>query len=468
MLVLDALLLILAMGLAVWLHAGLRQLTPWLKPLPGRGEYLTAVYLALPLWLSLLALLRLHEVLERPLTLRALAVRLLQQHALGLLGLTIVLFLTQSTINRSLIALFLGCSFLLLLAQRAGLNLWARRQHRRGVGRARLLLVGWPGAAMSSFARAAAAQPFPPLILGHLAPDEDPPADLAPADPAGPPLPRLGTAPELATLLHEEAVDRVLFFPPYHRPGDLPGALLACQTLGLPADFSLQPPGAGTTRPQLATLWQAPFLTFPAAPLRGEALAAKHALDLLLAGLALALLAPLLLLIAAAVLALMGRPVFFAQERIGLNGRRFRMFKFRTMVPGAEARRGEVLVGNEMSGPVFKAASDPRTTALGRLLRRTSLDELPQLLNILRGEMSLVGPRPLPVPEQQEIRGAYRRRLSMRPGITGLWQVSGRNEVDFEDWMAMDLRYVSQWSLGLDLRILLRTIPAVLTRKGAR
>ena len=150
-----------------------------------------------------------------------------------------------------------------------------------------------------------------------------------------------------------------------------------------------------------------------------------------------------------------------------MNGRIFTLYKFRTMVEGAEKDRAKLESKNEMDGPVFKISNDPRVTALGRVLRRTSLDELPQLLNVLLGHMSLVGPRPLPIVETEALTGAHRRRLSMKPGITGLWQVSGRNELGFASWMALDLEYVDRWSPGLDLAIVLRTLPALLSRRGA-
>jgi len=161
-------------------------------------------------------------------------------------------------------------------------------------------------------------------------------------------------------------------------------------------------------------------------------------------------------------------PVLFIHERGGLHGRPFRMLKFRTMREGAEAERAALLAANEMDGPVFKIAADPRVTRLGRFLRRTSMDELPQLVNVVRGDMSLVGPRPLPVVETRALAGVHRRRLSVRPGITCLWQISGRSELGFREWMALDLQYVDHWSLGLDLAILLRTLPALVSRRGAR
>lgn len=162
-------------------------------------------------------------------------------------------------------------------------------------------------------------------------------------------------------------------------------------------------------------------------------------------------------------------PVLFRQRRSGLHGRPFTMLKFRSMVSDAEMQKAELEPFNKMSGPVFKLSPDPRVTPFGRFLRRTSLDELPQLWNVIRGEMSLVGPRPLPVYETENFADlAHRRRLSMKPGLTCLWQISGRNAVaNFEDWVRLDLEYIDNWSLWLDLGILLRTVPIVLTGKGA-
>jgi exopolysaccharide biosynthesis polyprenyl glycosylphosphotransferase len=195
----------------------------------------------------------------------------------------------------------------------------------------------------------------------------------------------------------------------------------------------------------------------------------KRGIDILgsLAGLVIS--SPVLLAIAVALKVTEPRaPVLFLQERVGLNGRRFQMIKFRTMVPNAEARKSELAHLNIMSGPVFKVPDDPRVTRVGRWLRKASLDELPQLVNVLLGHMSLVGPRPALPQEVQQYGDSYRKRLSLRPGITGLWQVSGRNEIsDFSQWMALDLEYIDRWSLALDVAILLKTIPAVLQQRGA-
>jgi lipopolysaccharide/colanic/teichoic acid biosynthesis glycosyltransferase len=211
-----------------------------------------------------------------------------------------------------------------------------------------------------------------------------------------------------------------------------------------------------------------PFVLFDVSPKRQDLLAIKHALDIISAFVFLIIFLPFLVLIAFFVLVTVGRPVFFLQTRAGRFGREFRMIKFRTMKLDAEKQREELLHANEMDGPVFKVTNDPRVTWPGTLLRRWSIDELPQLINVISGTMSMVGPRPLPVDEQKKIRGWKRRRLSMKPGISGLWQVSGRNDVDFEKWMKLDLQYVDNWSLKNDFLILLKTASAVIRGRGAK
>ena len=193
----------------------------------------------------------------------------------------------------------------------------------------------------------------------------------------------------------------------------------------------------------------------------------KRAIDVAVCGLGLLILSPLFLLITVAVLLDDGWPVFFGQKRSGEDGREFTCWKFRTMIRDAEAVREQLEAENEASGPVFKIKRDPRITGVGNFLRRTSLDELPQLWNILRGEMTLVGPRPPMPAEVAEYTSRQRGRLAARPGLTCLWQISGRSLIGFDRWVEMDLDYVERRSLGLDLWILLRTVPAVLSGRGA-
>lgn len=212
------------------------------------------------------------------------------------------------------------------------------------------------------------------------------------------------------------------------------------------------------------------MLVFRSTPDVSWALLIKATIDRVGAFLVLMIFAVPIMLIALGIRLTSGGPVIFRQKRAGRFGKPFVMYKFRSMSNDAEMRRVELEPFNQMHGPVFKVEHDPRITPFGKWLRRTSLDELPQLVNVLLGDMSLVGPRPLPVYEVERFENsAQRRRLSVKPGLTCLWQISGRNQVkDFRDWVRLDLDYIDRWSLGLDLKILLRTIPAVISGLGAK
>jgi len=211
-----------------------------------------------------------------------------------------------------------------------------------------------------------------------------------------------------------------------------------------------------------------PLITHRTGSIEGSHQLIKRILDVVASGSLLLLLSPVLVLATILIKLTSPGPIFFVQKRLGLNKRRFNVFKFRTMVVDAEKKMGQIEHLNEVSGPVFKIKNDPRITRVGGFLRRTSIDELPQLLNVFVGDMSLVGPRPLPVRDYEGFSEDWqRRRFSVKPGITCLWQVKGRSEIPFEQWMELDLQYIDKWSLWLDVKILLRTIPAVLRGSGA-
>jgi lipopolysaccharide/colanic/teichoic acid biosynthesis glycosyltransferase len=193
----------------------------------------------------------------------------------------------------------------------------------------------------------------------------------------------------------------------------------------------------------------------------------KRACDILVAGAALIVLLPFMLAIAIAIRIDSPGPVIFRQRRAGLGGKPFTLYKFRSMVPDAELRKAQLLARNERSGPAFKMKHDPRVTKFGRFIRSTSIDELPQLLNVLKGEMCLVGPRPLPVDETSNCDSWQKRRLDVKPGITCIWQVTSRHDADFDNWARLDIRYARQQSFLFDLKLLLATVPAVLLRRGA-
>ena len=208
--------------------------------------------------------------------------------------------------------------------------------------------------------------------------------------------------------------------------------------------------------------------TFSPALSEGWPMACKRMLDISVSSLLLVVLAPIFLIVAILIKLDSTGSVFFVQDRVGLNKRRFRMYKFRTMVGDAEKRQSKLECLNEADGPAFKIKNDPRVTRLGRFLRKASIDELPQFLNVLKGDMSLVGPRPLPIRDYQGVDQDWvRRRFSIRPGITCLWQVNGRSSVSFQEWMELDLHYIDHWSFWLDVKVIAKTIPAVLKGAGA-
>jgi len=221
-------------------------------------------------------------------------------------------------------------------------------------------------------------------------------------------------------------------------------------------------------KPRAEHLAGDPLITHATGLAEGWSVVVKRVLDLVISTVVLIFLAPVLVVAAVAIKLASPGPVFFLQNRVGLNKRRFKICKFRTMVVDAEKEMAQLQHLNEVSGPVFKIKNDPRITPLGRFLRKTSIDELPQLFNVLKGDMSLVGPRPLPVRDYEGFSKDWqRRRFSVRPGITCLWQINGRSSIPFEKWMELDLEYIDGWSLWLDFQILVRTIPAVLRGSGA-
>ena len=286
------------------------------------------------------------------------------------------------------------------------------------------------------------------------------------AVPAG--LRRLGTLDESEAILRREVVDEVIFSVHRGRLADMEHAFEVAEDLGLDAKICLDFLPHRTAKLDFEELEGTPLLSFWTAPAHPIQLAIKRAFDVVVSATALVVCAPLFVVIAVAVKLSSPGPVFFGQVRSGLNGRAFRLWKFRSMVVDAEERLDELRAKNEMGGPVFKLSDDPRVTRVGRFLRRTSLDELPQFWNVLLGDMSVVGPRP-PLPDEVKQYARWqRRRLSVKPGITCIWQVSGRNEIDFETWMKLDLDYIDRWSLWLDLKIFVKTIPAVLLGRGAR
>jgi exopolysaccharide biosynthesis polyprenyl glycosylphosphotransferase len=278
------------------------------------------------------------------------------------------------------------------------------------------------------------------------------------------------TIDQLVQVLHEHSVNGVILSAKHAYFEQVEEAIRACELEGVEAWLIADFFKTQISRTSFDDFYGQPVMVFRTTPEIGWQSALKRPFDFVVAALVLIVLSPFYLLIAALIKLTSSGPVLFRQQRSGLNGRPFTIYKFRTMSTDAELRKHELAALNEMRGPVFKVTNDPRVTPIGKILRRYSLDEFPQFFNVLRGEMSLVGPRPLPVDEVKRFDDfSHRRRLSVKPGLTCLWQISGRNNViDFKDWVRLDLEYIDNWSLWLDLKILWRTVPVVLGGVGAK
>ncbi len=275
---------------------------------------------------------------------------------------------------------------------------------------------------------------------------------------------------ELVEMLHEHSANGVLLTAKHTYFGQIEKAIQACELEGVEAWLLADFFNTQVSQTTLDDLNGRPMLVFRSTPEDSWQKVAKQAIDVFGAMSFLIATAIPFMIIALAVKLTSPGPVLFRQRRSGLNGKPFTMLKFRSMVTNAEQRKAELEVLNEMDGPVFKVTNDPRVTPIGRILRRWSIDEWPQMFNVLMGDMSLVGPRPLPVDEVSRFDDlAHRRRLSVKPGLTCLWQINGRNEVtNFREWVRLDLEYIDNWSIWLDLKILFKTVPIVLLGTGAK
>jgi exopolysaccharide biosynthesis polyprenyl glycosylphosphotransferase len=367
------------------------------------------------------------------------------------LGIVVVLFLTKAPLSRGVIVLFGVISFVLVMLREELMRHWLRAGLRQGLFERRLLLVGMPEETARLRAEIAAGSRDGLRVVAELDVHQH-------------------SLRELVERMHEDSINAVVLAARHTYFGQLEKVIQACELEGVEAWLMADFFKTEISQASVDELNGRPMMVFRSAPEASWQAAGKALLDFGGSVALLLLAAPLMLACAALVRLTSAGPVFFRQQRSGLNGQPFTMLKFRTMVTDAEQRKHELAAFNEMSGPVFKVTNDPRVTPVGRFLRKWSLDELPQLFNVLRGEMSLVGPRPLPVDETRRFEDyAHRRRLSVKPGLTCLWQISGRNEVkDFNDWVRLDLEYIDNWSFWLDLWILMRTVPVVLLGTGAR
>lgn len=413
----------------------------------NRGHHLLLVLVSVALWLAVGSSLRIYEHLHAG-GLKYVVASTLRQSLFGTVLVIIFQYLLQldHPLSRSFLFFFFAFDCILLTAFRWSFpNLIGAFQREFG-SPYHIVVVGSSGKAEALAENLRATSPFPIQISAKLSEEE--------------------CASRMPELLSRQIVDEVIFDVDSSKLPGLEEVFLRCDEEGVRTRVAIDFFPHVNSEITLDRVGNAPLLTFSAAPLDDLRLLLKRFSDILIAAAALIVLSPLLLITALLIRATSPGPVIFRQRRCGLNGRRFTMYKFRSMVENAEDLMEDVQHLNTRA-VAFKIAKDPRVTPVGFWLRRFSVDELPQLLNVLRGDMSIVGPRP-PIPEEVDRYERWqRRRLRMRPGLTCLWAISGRDRVDFNTWMRMDISYIENWSLRLDWSIILRTIPLVLAGRGA-
>ena len=456
----DGIVLCLAFVAALQLRSGLlARYYPSLHSLPA-SNYLWLLPVSIPTFCILFWVAGLYDSL-RTKPLLDFPLMVLKPVALGALFLGAVIFFVQAKyFSRSLFGLFLGIFYVLTLAEKVAIRLAQMHVRRRGFNYRSVVIVGINEGALRIADELREKRDFGFKVAGLL---NGYGQDYVEADK----YKVLGSIEDLSQIIDHHIIDEIIFALPLDQIARCEAQILKCEEVGLKIHIRADIAHSLFARTYLSKVADIPLLTLSTTPYSAGEVVLKRLLDVVVSLAGLVILSPLVALISVLVKVESRGPAYFRQVRCGLNGRRFVLLKFRSMVHDAE-RQQKALEGlNEMTGPVFKMRNDPRITRIGAFLRKTSLDELPQLWNVLRGDMSLVGPRP-PLPsEVQKYERWHRRRLSMKPGITCLWQVSGRNAIDFEEWMKLDMQYIDNWSLGLDFKILAKTIPAVLSSRGA-
>ncbi len=462
----DALMVLPALYLAYHLRSFFARLAPGhlgdqfhplLLPFQDYLEYLLAL---LPIWLlALYVTQRYDDLLRQTLGRQVRRIAYFLVISGSLMGLAT--YALKLEVSRPVFFSFFAVMFVLLPANRVILYWVLRSRNINEHSQVRILIVGACERARRIGRMLEDSRKWGYLVVGYV--EVDGQQSGVEKDEV------LGRIHDLPLLLQGECPADELIFVGIPERGleAYEDILRLCEDLGVRTRILADFVPASASAVSLEFLEGVPLITVSSVPEHDLSVVMKRVIDFCLATAGLVVLSPLMLAAAFAIKFTSPGPVFYRQERCGLYGRRFSLIKFRTMIDGAEDKLWEIRHLNEMDGPVFKMRNDPRVTPLGRILRRTSIDELPQLWNVVRGEMSIVGPR-APLPEEvRNYTTKQRRRLSVRPGITCLWQVSGRSEISFQRWMEMDLEYIDNWSFWLDLRIIVKTIPAVFTGRGA-
>jgi exopolysaccharide biosynthesis polyprenyl glycosylphosphotransferase len=442
---------------------GVRRGLPFRREIYPLGEYGSLLVAILVLWAVIAILLDAYRIVERQENIVSVR-NAAQQVMIGGAMVLVLVAAFKLDLSRSLIGIFLIIDFLSLSIFRVSTKRLRRTVRRRFGGFQYFIVVGISDEALA-IARMIHDHEVLGAKLSSIVRVSNGEENIEKARAI---CPTLKTLDELPELVHRHVVDEIIFAVPKEQLAGLEEVFLLCEEEGVKTRILLNLFPHVISRMQLDWLESTPLLTFSTTPDNEYLLFLKRTVDFFGALALLIVLSPLMLLVSFLVMVTSRGPVIFRQTRCGLGGRQFTLYKFRSMVEGAEAQRSELEALNELDGPVFKVSNDPRCTPLGRFLRKLSIDELPQLVNILKGDMSFVGPRPpLPSEVARYVRW-QRRRLRMRPGLTCLWILEGRNNLNFERWMQLDLEYIDNWSVFLDFKILLKTIPIVLSTRGAR
>lgn len=425
---------------------------------------LLLLLIILPLWALLFKGMRLYES-QRFGTLKKEIFNIIKAVSIGILFLSALSFIFDLRyLNRGLVLVFFIINAALLALWRASIRVFLRSVREKGYNYRNFLIIGTGKEAEKILQLVNELKHLGIRVSGLIAPNTE---DNGGNGGRIQGYNILGTVDDLPDILYRECVDGAIIALPVNYFKNLKKSLEICEEMGIAAYISSDFLKRKVAKAYLEELCGMPFLSFTTTPQFPGLIAIKRFLDIAISSLLLILLSPLLLAIGLSIKLTSKGPALFRQSRVGLYGRRFTLLKFRTMVYNAEQLKTGLDANNAMDGPAFKIKNDPRITAAGRILRKLSIDELPQLINVLRGEMSLVGPRP-PLPEEVAKYARWQiRRLSMPPGITCTWQANGRNHIRFEDWMKLDLQYIDNWSLLLDLKILFKTVFAVATCRGA-
>ncbi|MFQ5588580.1 MAG: sugar transferase [Nitrospiria bacterium] len=437
-------------------------LSPYFGPVIPLQQILWLLYVILPVWSILLFYFRTYES-QRTKSLLEESWKITGVSFFGPLILMSVVFLLKAEyVSRLFIGIFGITAWIFLVLERCFLRLWARYVRRKGYNYRNIIIVGTGRRAREMKDLIDRHKEWGLRLAGFVS--DQPDIRLRQIKD----VPVLGAVADLPQMLEQYVIDELIFAVSRKRLEKLEEIFLLCEEQGICTRIAVNFFPHMLAKVHLDEFHGVPLLTFTTTPHNEFLLMTKRLFDLVIGFVLILALLPVSLLVILAVKSTSKGPVFFTQTRVGLNGRHFTLYKFRSMCHDALKRQEEVAHLNEMKGPAFKAANDPRLTPIGCFIRRMSLDEIPQLYNVLIGDMSIVGPRP-PLPEEvTQYKRWHRRRLSMKPGLTCLWQIGGRNKIrDFKEWMELDLRYIDNWSLKLDMKIFLKTIVAVLAGRGA-